>query len=131
MRIGHVARETGVETSAIRYYESVGVLPEPARSRAGYREYTLEDVERVRFVSAARSLGLGLDDIKETLTLRAGGETPCTYVRALIDREVDAVRAKIRELEQLADELEALQARARELPDTSATEPCVCHIITT
>ncbi len=129
MRIGELARRAGVETPTIRYYESVGVLPEPERNQAGYRTYASGDLERLRFVVSARSLGLRLDDIRETLALRASGETPCTHVRRLIEREVKAVKIKISGLRALARELEALQALSRNLPDTSASEPCICHII--
>jgi len=131
MKIGELAHQAGVDPPTIRYYESVGVLPEPERNSVGYRTYSSADLERLKFVVSARSLGLRLDDIRETLDLRSSGETPCTYVRQLIDREVEAVKTKIRELKALSDELEAMQARSRTLPDTSASEPCVCHIIGT
>lgn len=129
MRIGELAEKVGVDTPTIRYYESVGVLPEPERNSVGYRMYSSADLERLRFVVSARSLGLGLDDIRQTLALRASGETPCSHVRRLIDREVEAVKTKIRGLRELARELDALQALSRTLPDTAADEPCVCHII--
>lgn len=129
MRIGELAMQVGVDTPTIRYYESVGVLPEPERNSVGYRTYSAADLERLRFVVSARSLGLKLDDIRDTLALRASGKTPCTHVRQLIDREVKAVKTKIRELRGLSHELETLQALSRTLPDTSVSEPCVCHII--
>jgi len=129
MRIGELAGAVGVEASTIRYYESVGVLPEPARTRSGYRAYTSEDVERLRFVTLARSLGVGLDDIRQILALRDEGEAPCSYVRGVLDRQVDAVEERIRQLQALSKELRRLQEAARSLPDTGADDPCVCHIL--
>ena len=82
MRIGEVGTAVGVDPPTIRYYESVGVLPEPERTASGYRAYSAADVERLRFVTLARSLGLGLDDIRDILGLRDRGEAPCGYVRA-------------------------------------------------
>lgn len=129
MRIGELAKKVGVDTPTIRFYESVGVLPEPERNSVGYRTYSSADLDRLRFVVSARSLGLGLDDIRETLALRSSGDTPCTHVKQLIDREAKAVKTKIRELKALSHELDALQALSRTLPDTSPNERCVCHII--
>jgi DNA-binding transcriptional MerR regulator len=129
MRIGEVAGAVGVETSTIRYYESVAVLPEPERTASGYRDYTSNDVERLRFVTLARSLDVGLDDIREILALRDGGEAPCSYVRSVLDRQAEAVEERITQLQALSKELRGLQQAARTIPDTESDDPCVCHII--
>ncbi|MBW3590418.1 MAG: MerR family DNA-binding protein [Actinobacteria bacterium] len=60
------------------------MLPEPARTSSGYRDYDGSDLERLKFVKLAQSLGLRLDEISEILALRDGGEVPCEYVRTLI-----------------------------------------------
>lgn len=129
MRIGELAKSTGVEPPTIRYYESVGVLPEPDRTPAGYRAYLLADEKRLRFVTLARSLGLALDDIREILGLRDRGEAPCGYVRDVLDRQVAATDERIRQLEELAGELRRLRSLAQALPDISSNDPCVCHIL--
>jgi MerR family transcriptional regulator, copper efflux regulator len=129
MRIGEAATTVGVDTSTIRYYESVGVLPEPERTTSGYRSYASEDVERLRFVTLARSLGVGLDDIRQILGLRDQGQAPCGYVRGVLDRQVDAVEERIEQLRALSEELRRLQKTARTLPDTGSDDPCVCHIL--
>jgi MerR family transcriptional regulator, copper efflux regulator len=129
MRIGVAATAVGVDTSAIRYYESVGVLPEPERTASGYRSYSPEDVERLRFVTLARSLGVGLDDIRQILGLRDQGEAPCSYVRGVLERQVDAVEERIEQLQALSEELGRLQEAARTLPDIGSDDPCVCHIL--
>lgn len=129
MRIGEVGAAVGVDTSAIRYYESVGVSPEPDRTDSGYRSYSEVDVERLRFVVLARSLGVGLNDIRRILGLRDKGEAPCGYVRGVLDRQVDAVEERITQLEVLSGELRELQRVARKLPDTGSDDPCVCHIL--
>ena len=87
MRIGEIGSAVGVDPPTIRYYESVGVLPEPERTSSGYRAYSRADVERLRFVTLARSLGLGLDDIRDILALRDRGEAPCGYVRGVLDQQ--------------------------------------------
>jgi DNA-binding transcriptional MerR regulator len=129
MRIGELAQEVGVDPPTIRYYESIGVLPEPERTPSGYRAYTPEDVERVRFVTLARSLGLGLEDIRQILALRDRGEAPCRFVRNVLDRQVDAVEERIRQLRELSTELRRLRSKARSLGDMASEDPCVCHIL--
>ena len=129
MRIGELGRQVGVDPPTIRFYESVGVLPQPERTPAGYRSYGPADADRLRFVALARSLGLALDDIRETLGLRDRGEVPCAYVRDLLDRQSESVEQRIGELERLADELRRLRRQARTLPDIPAGDPCVCHIL--
>ena len=129
MRIGEVGNAVGVDTPTIRYYESVGVLPEPERTSSGYRTYTSADVERLRFVNLARSLGIGLDDIRQILGLRDRGEAPCRYVRGVLDRQVESVDERILQLQDLSGELRRLQGGAATLPDIGAGDPCVCHIL--
>ncbi len=76
MEIRDLVMRTGVPAKTIRYYESIGVLPPPERKSNGYRLYREADVERVRFVAGARSLGFALDDITEILALRDRREAP-------------------------------------------------------
>jgi len=129
MRIGEVGLAVGVDPPTIRYYESVGVLPEPERTTSGYRAYSPADVERLQFVTLARSLGIGLDDIRQILGLRDRGEAPCGYVRGVLNRQVDTVEERILQLQALSGELRRLQRAAKTLPDIDAEDPCVCHIL--
>lgn len=129
MRIGELADQVGVDPSTIRYYESVGVLPEPERTPSGYRSYEPADVDRLRFVVRARSLDLALEDIREIVALRDGGVAPCGYVRALLDRQAETIALRIAELEGMAAELERLRRRARRLSDGLSTDGGVCPIL--
>ncbi|MFQ5968513.1 MAG: heavy metal-responsive transcriptional regulator [Acidimicrobiia bacterium] len=129
MRIGQLARAVGVDTPTIRFYESVGLLPEPARRPSGYRDYDESDIERLRFVRQARSLDLPLDDIREILALREEGEAPCPYVREVIAREAAAIEDRIAQLVTLRAELLRLHQVAPELPDNPPGEKRVCHIL--
>ena len=129
MRIGQLAKAVGVDAPTIRFYESVGLLPEPTRRPSGYRDYNESDVERLRFVKQARSLDLPLDDIGEILALRERGEAPCPYVRKVISREAVAIEERIGQLVTLHSELLRLHQLASELPDYPPGETHVCHIL--
>ena len=128
VRIGQAAEQAVLEPSAIRFYESASVLPEPARSDAGYRVYGETDIELMRFVRRLRALELPLDDIREIVRLRVSGEAPCEPVRDAIARETDAVDDRITELTRLRSELRSLQRRMDAIVD-QWPEACVCHVI--
>ena len=128
MKIGEAARRSGVEASAIRFYESVGVLPEPVRTDAGYRDYSRDDVELLSFVRRLRSLELPLDDVGEIVGLRTRGEGPCQAVRDAIGREVTAIEARMEDLRRISQDLARLQESAAELVDEWPGS-CVCHVL--
>lgn len=92
LTIGEVARQAGVKTSAIRYYERVGVLPEPDRI-AGQRRYTAETVRRLQVIDVAKRAGFSLDEVRELLesdrasdALRELAQRKLPDVKALIER---------------------------------------------
>lgn len=128
MKIGQASERAGLEASAIRFYESAGVLPAPERSAAGYRDYRESDVELMRFVRRLRALELPLDDVREIVQLRVSGEAPCQPVREAIAREADVVEERIAELNRLRGELRALQDRMDAVVDRWP-QACVCHVI--
>lgn len=130
MRIGELARELQINPRTLRFYESVGLLAEPDRTPNGYRDYDQGAVERVRFIRSAQRLGLSLEDIKEILAFKERDELPCSYVLSVIDKESDALDAKIAEMEAFRDELRGVRDRARRIPKKElAKKSCVCHII--
>ena len=130
MRIGEVADELEINPRTLRFYETVGLLPEPRRTPSGYRDYDSDAVERVRFIKSAQRLGLSLDDIKEILAFKERGDLPCPYVLGVIEKEADALDRKIAELEVLRYELRSLRTKARRIPRRQlAKSSRVCHII--
>jgi DNA-binding transcriptional MerR regulator len=128
--IGDLARRVGVSAKTIRYYEDTGILPPAERLPNGYRIYNPEDVDRLRFVRGARSLGLTLDDISEVLAFRDRGEAPCRYVVELLHAEIEEVDARIADLERLRKSLRDLSEAAKRLPqDDIEMKHCVCHLV--
>lgn len=116
MRIGELATRAGVTTKAVRYYESIGVLPEPARTPSGYRTYGEADAERLAFVRAAQRYGLTLDEVREVIALRDRGEPPCAYVATVLQRQVGEIEGRMAEMARLRDDLARLLASAPEAP---------------
>lgn len=126
MHIGELAGRIGVNTKTIRYYESIGLVPEAERSTSGYRVYHEGDVERLVFIKSAQRLGLALDEVREILALRERGEAPCEYVRGLISHEVADIDRRLEELRHLRQELVALEQRAQDSPGAEGT---ICGLI--
>ncbi len=112
MRIGELAGRLGVTTKSIRFYESIGLLPEPTRTSSGYRDYADADAERLTFIKTAQRLGLSLDEIGEIIAFRDRGQQPCGYVAELLARQVRDLDDRIREMRALRAELKALEANA-------------------
>lgn len=129
MKIGQLALRLDLNTQTIRYYERIGLLPEPERTEAGYRAYGQEDERRLRFVKNARSVGLPLGEVKEMLALHERGEAPCDYVTEAIVRRAEEVERQIAELTEFKYELDRLHERAREQPDREPQPREYCHII--
>lgn len=130
MRIGEVADHTGVSAKTIRYYESIGLLPEPPRTSSGYRDYGPEAVTRVAFVRRAQASGMSLREVGRVLAIRDAGERPCEHVKDVLARRAREVSARIEELERMQDDLRALERRAERLDPAACSDAEICHILT-
>jgi DNA-binding transcriptional MerR regulator len=129
MRIGELARESGLAPSAVRYYEQLGLLPTPNRTASGYRSYAPESVKRLAFIRSAQAVGLTLAEVGQVLGVRDAGEAPCLVVTDLIERRHTEVRSRIAELQALEQELADLRERAAHLEPRDCDPSGVCHVI--
>lgn len=110
--IGEAAQAAGVHIETLRYYERRGLVPEPPRSRANYRLYPHESVQLVRFVKRAQELGFTLNEIRELLALRDGGEgASCAEVQQQARLKLRNIDAKIRSLQTIRQALSDLVAQ--------------------
>ena len=98
LRIGEVAERAGVSADTIRYYERIGLMPKPARTSAGYREYGESAADRVRLVQNALRFGFSLKQIGAFLGVRKAGGAPCKHVRAAGTQILEAIERQIAEL---------------------------------
>ena len=86
MRIGELAKTTGIGIDAIRFYERHGLLPEPKRRESGYRTYAVDDVHLLQFIARAKQLGFSLQEIRELLELSNARETDVASVKAATEK---------------------------------------------
>ena len=129
MQIGEAAKRAGVSPPTIRYYEEIGLLPQPPRSGAGYRRYTDATVEVLRFVRKAQAIGFSLDEIREILELARSGQQPCGHVLWLARQHLTAVEERIRRLQAFRKQLAADIAKW-EQQKTAVTCEGLCQWIT-
>lgn len=110
LKIGELAKQTGSQVETIRYYEREALLPAPARSEGNYRLYGAAHVERLQFIRHCRSLDMTLDEIRDLLSFRDAPEQSCTAVNDLLDKHIDHVATRIRELQALQKQLKGLRS---------------------
>jgi len=108
LTIGRVGAEAGVGRKAIRLYEAHGLIPRPARGENGYRLYSPETVELIRFIKRAQAIGLKLVEIKEILGIRRQGRLPCEHVRAILQQKLTALDQRLTDLVELRRELRSM-----------------------
>jgi len=101
MTRGDLAKRTGCNAETIRYYEKIGVMPEPVRSAGGYRQYDETHEQRLRFVMRGRELGFAIDDLKSLLDLVDRNAVSCGEVEKLAKLHLRSVREKIRDLKRM------------------------------
>jgi MerR family redox-sensitive transcriptional activator SoxR len=104
--IGEVARRAGLRPSAIRYYESIGLLPEPARV-AGRRRYGPEALRTLSVIAAAQRAGLNLSEVRELLTASNGRGAVSEQLRIIARRKLPEVEALIERAQLVRSWLEA------------------------
>jgi len=129
MRIGALAEISGLTTQTIRYYESIELLPDPDRTPSGYRDYTDDAAERLRFIRDAQTAGLSLAEVQALLSMKDAGVGTCRHTLSFLDHHVAAIDAQIARLQAARLEMFDLADRARQLDPATCTDPNRCQVI--
>ena len=108
MNIGQASRATGVSTKMIRYYESVGLIRPADRTDSNYRDFGERDVNELRFIRRARDLGFPVEEITRLRALWRDRERPSREVKAVAEKHVADLDARIAEMQGMADALRTL-----------------------
>lgn len=108
MNIGQASKATGVSAKMIRYYEEVGLVRPAGRTHANYREYGQREINELRFIKRGRGLGFSMAEITELLALWRDRDRPSREVKAIADRHVADLDARVVEMQAMADTLRHL-----------------------
>lgn len=116
---GALAKRTGCNLETIRYYEKIGLMPDPPRSASGYRVYEESHVRRLRFILRSRELGFAIEEIRGLLQLVDGGSQTCAEVKARTEKHLADVRTKIADLRRIERVLTrtAAECSGKDVPD--------------
>ncbi|AQS37197.1 putative transcriptional regulator [Shewanella psychrophila] len=107
MKIGEVAKKTGLSVKSIRYYHDIGLIC-AARGENGYREYDKPQIDSLNFISHSRDLGFSLDDCRSLLDLKLNQERDAEDVKRLAKTHLDMVSERITKLQALESQLKHL-----------------------
>ena len=123
LKIGEIARQSGVGVEALRFYESRGLIEPAARTQSGYRLYDAAAFARLSFIKKAQSIGFTLDEIAQIISESVHGQAPCADVRRLAADKLTALEERIRQLQRYRRELRQTVA-AWEQQGQAAGEVC-------
>ena len=128
LKIGELAKQTGLAVGTLRYYSDLGLLQPSTRGNNGYRYYSQDAVKQVEFIRKAQTLGFTLEEIKQILNVRDRGEIPCSLVQSLLNRKIDQLQTQIEQMTLFKAELEEYRAAWVSNPPASKTEE-ICPLI--
>lgn len=108
MNIGKVSKASGVTAKMIRYYEQIGLIPAAGRNNSGYRSYSMNDIERLKFIKRSRELGFSVAEISDLLDLWNDRSRQSADVKNLAQGHIKRLEERIYDLQQMADTLKDL-----------------------
>lgn len=119
---GALAQRTGCNAETVRYYEKIGIMPEPARTSAGHRVYEASDQKRLTLILRLRDLGFSIEELREVLLLIDSETITCGEVETITQDHIGVIKAKIRDLRTILGALQELVAKCDggDTPDCGA-----------
>ena len=129
LKIGELAKQTGISVGTLRYYSDLGVLHPVQRGDNGYRYYSLDASQQVDFIKKAQALGFTLEEIKQILDVRDRGEKPCNLVQSLLDKKIEQLEIQIKQMTLFKAELEEYRTAWIKNPNPKSDSKQVCPLI--
>ena len=126
LKIGQVSKLSGIGIEALRFYERSGLLGHPARRSNGYRVYDTDVLERLSFIKRAQVLGFSLDEIKQIITEKQAGQSPCAAVREIVRSRLQELDERMAQMKRYRKELITTLAEWDEAGDV---EGHICGLI--
>jgi DNA-binding transcriptional MerR regulator len=126
LKIGEVAKRSGIGIETLRFYERQGLLGAPARTESGYRMYDSSMLERLDFIKQAQVLGFSLAEIARIIAEKDAGQSPCVEVREIVRRRLEEIDRQLKEMQRYRREL---AAALRDWDEAGDVEGHVCGLI--
>ena len=129
MIASQVAKSAGVSADVVRYYSRTGLLNPTRNPDNGYRIYTPQDVNRVRFIRKAKWLGFTLKDVKTILEEADSGHSPCCEVRRIISERVQENQQRLDHLHEMQERMERALTTWSSQSDSAPGNENICGLI--
>jgi MerR family transcriptional regulator, copper efflux regulator len=127
LKIGEVAKTSGLPVKTIRYYEEIGLLsPAVERSEGHYRLFDASVLNRLAFIRRSQTLGLNLKEIQQILALHDHGELPCDQAKQHLEAKVTEISRQIDTLITLRAELQGILSGWQERPAPDRLQQTIC-----
>ncbi len=124
IKIGELSARSQVPIKTIRYYEEIGLLPQPDRTEGHFRLFPLETVARLLFIKRLQLLGLSLQEVKECLTVFDRGELPCADLQVKLESHIKTIDLQIQSMMTLRQQLGEILQDWDENPTPQANIIC-------
>jgi DNA-binding transcriptional MerR regulator len=121
--IGELSKRTGVKVPTIRFYEEIGLLPEPPRTQSNQRRYSKAEADRLNFIRHSRELGFEVDDIRALLAMTSEPQASCHQADSIARSHLSEIDRRIASLQALKGEL------TRMIDECGHGRICDCRII--
>ena len=129
LKIGELAKQTGLAVGTLRYYSDIELLQPVQRGDNGYRYYSQNASRQVEFIKKAQAIGFTLEEIKTILDVRDRGEKPCSLVQSLLDRKIEQLEIQIEKMSLFKRELKEYRKNWINNPNPELDSQEVCPLI--
>jgi len=129
LTINELAIQARAPAHVVRYYVRIGLIQPGGIQDNGYRLFPRREVSRLRFIRMAKNLGFTLNEIKQITLHTEADNSPCGYVREIIQHRIEENRVKINEMLQLQSRMEQALEQWKEMPNGTPDGHSVCHLI--
>ena len=124
-----IAKLAGVSANVVRYYSKIGLVSPTRNPDNGYREYTPQDVTRVRFIRKAKWLGFTLKDVETILAESDSGKSPCGKVRGIITERTQEIQQRLDHLHEMQERMESAMETWNQKSDSAPGDEHICGLI--
>lgn len=93
--IGQFAKINGVNVETVRFYERIGLIPQPSKPVKGFRMYSDEEACRIKFIKKAKDLGFTLSEIEQLMSLREKSDDLCSNISLALEKKIEDIERKV------------------------------------
>ncbi len=129
MRVSEVAKSLSITPDTVRFYTRIKLLSPRIDPKNGYKNYGLDEIHRLKFILAARSLGFSVEDIREILSRTDQHHSACGLVRDLINKRLQETEERFRDMVALRNRMIAAANAWNQMEDQPPTNESICHLI--